>query len=310
MLKRIISIALIICCFAGLTACRRKTDDSGAVMQAYYISNTENSVEARELHLVTDTAEKQVEEVLEALATVPVKLEYKAPLSMGFSLLNYRLNNGTLILNMDYHYYDLTPSTEILVRASLVYSMTQIENVNYVNILVEGEQLRDSLNNLVGAMNAEQFINNAGSEIGNYETADLVLYFANEAGDSLIEVKRSKAYNTNISLDRLVVEELIAGPTSTQEGVYPTVNPDTKVVSVVTKDGVCYVNLDQTFLNQVYNVTADVTIYSIINSLVELSNVNKVQISINGDTSIVYREKYHFNTMFERNLDLVGNLKE
>ena len=57
-------------------------------------------------------------------------------------------------------------------------------------------------------------------------------------------------------------------------------------------------------------MTPDVTIFSIVNSLVELSNVNKVQISINGDTSKMYREKYSFGTVFERNLDLVTTLKK
>ncbi len=309
-MKRLISLFLILCCLAGLTACGNKEEETGRLMQVYYISNNVNSVEERPLHLKSDTCLEQIDEVLDALATIPAKLEYKAPLAMGFSVKDYQLENGVLVLNMDTHYYELEPSAEILVRAALVYSLTQIENVDYVNILVEGYQLHDNLNNLVGAMSAEQFINNAGSEIGNYETANLVLYFTNEAGDGLIAVNRNKAYNTNISLDRLVVEELIAGPSATPEGVYPTINPDTRAVSVVTKDGICYVNLDQTFLTQIYNVSADVTIYSIVNSLVELSNVNKVQISINGETSVIYREKYNFSTVFDRNLDLVTNLKE
>lgn len=309
-MKRLFSILLVICCLAGLTACGKEEEEIGQVIQAYYISNSENNVEVHDLRLVTETTQEQIEEVLEALATVPEKLKYKAPLAMGFSVLSYQLEDGTLVLNMDTHYSQLIPTTEILVRAALVCSLTQIENVNYVNILVRGSQLYDSLGNVVGAMNAEQFINNMGSEISNYETASLTLYFTNESGDGLIAVNRKKAYNSNISLDRLVIEELIAGPSTTLDGVYPTINPDTKPISVMTKDGVCYVNLDSTFLTQIYNVTADVTIYSIVNSLVELSNVNKVQISIDGDTSGVYREKFSFSTFFERNLDLVTTLSE
>ena len=75
-----------------------------------------------------------------------------------------------------------------------------------------------------------------------------------------------------------------------------------------TRDGICYVNLNETFLTQIYNVSADVAIYSIVNSLAELSTVNKVQISINGDTSGTYREKYSFSTVFVRNLDIVTTL--
>lgn len=58
-------------------------------------------------------------------------------------------------------------------------------------------------------------------------------------------------------------------------------------------------------MNQPYNVTTDVTIYSITNSLVELSNVNKVQISVDGETNISYREKLSLNNLFERNLDML-----
>ena len=58
-------------------------------------------------------------------------------------------------------------------------------------------------------------------------------------------------------------------------------------------------------MKQLYNVTADVVIYSIANSLVELPNVNKVQIAVNGKTDIVYRETFNLSNLYERNLDLV-----
>ena len=89
------------------------------------------------------------------------------------------------------------------------------------------------------------------------------------------------------------------------EGAYPVANPTTKIVSVTTKDGICYVNLSEDFLSQPYSASADVTIYAITNSLVELSNVNKVQITVNGNTNISYREKISLNSIFERNLDLL-----
>ena len=54
-------------------------------------------------------------------------------------------------------------------------------------------------------------------------------------------------------------------------------------------------------------MTSDVTIYSITNSLVELPNVNKVQISVNGETNLFYRENVNLATVFERNLDLLSS---
>ena len=112
-------------------------------------------------------------------------------------------------------------------------------------------------------------------------------------------------------MEKLIVEEIIKGPDLNDSGsagagkAYPVANPDTKVLSVAVRDGICYVNLDSSFVNQIYNVTPEVTIYAITNSLVELSNVNKVQISINGETNINYRENISLSATFERNLDLV-----
>ena len=157
---------------------------------------------------------------------------------------------------------------------------------------------------MIGMMNADMFIENAGDEINTYERVKLKTYLDNEAGDGLKTVSRSVVYNSNISMERLVMEQLLAGPTE-NEKAFPTVNPAAKLLSVNVKDGVCYVDFDSMFLTQIYNVTADVTIYSITNSLAELSNVNKVQISVNGDTNVNYKENVSLSTVFERNLGLV-----
>lgn len=309
-MKKWIGILLFLLCVTCCGGCSSEEPAEDEGINIYYINKSETKVEARNYVLTSETTEQQVEEVLTALGTVPEKLEYKAPLAMGFKLIGYRIRNGVLTLDVDAKYSEMAFTTEILVREALVYTLEQIENINYISITVEGNPLRDNLGKLVGTMNSNLFINNMGNEISSYDTANLVLYFANEAGNQLVAVNRQKPYNTNISLDRLVVEELILGPSSTVEGVYPTIDPATRPISVLTKDGICYVNLDAAFLNTVSNVTADVAVYSIVNSLVELSDVNKVQIAINGDTSGMFREKYSLGTVFERNLDLVITLEK
>ena len=82
-------------------------------------------------------------------------------------------------------------------------------------------------------------------------------------------------------------------------------SPETKIVSVTTRDNTCYVNLDEGFLNLPGNVTPEVAIYSIVNSLVELSSINKVQISINGSTDLIYMETIPLSQVFERNLEIM-----
>lgn len=280
------------------------------VKEVYYINKDETKVEMHECAVQAEDTQGQLEELIEELQTMPAKLEYKAPLQMGFELLSYYVEGEKLYLDVSEAYRSLKPTTEILVRAALVRTFSQVTGIKYITITVEGNQLHDSLGGAVGLMSADQFIDNAGDEINTYEWVRLKLYFASEDGSSLIATNRKMAYSTNISMEKLVMEQLIAGPTSTvADVVYPTVNRDTKVISIVVKDGVCYANFDETFLNQIYNVSSEVAIYSVVNSLTEITGVNKVQISINGETDIMYRETISLNTIFERNLDLVTTVE-
>ena len=223
---------------------------------------------------------------------------------MGFQVLDMKLEEGNLLIDVDAAYKELPAMTEVLVRAAVVRTLTQLPDVKLVMITVEGNQLYDKNGNTVSWMSADQFIDNDGNEINTYELARVRLYFAGESGADLIEAVREKHYSTNVLMERFVVEELIAGPSGQIEGLFPSINPNTKIINVMTKDGICYVNLDENFLTVVNNVSTDVSIYSIVNSLVELSNINKVQILINGEVPSSFS-----SSTFERNLDIVTTLE-
>ena len=304
-MKKITIILCILMCMLGMSACGNEQTDKANVYSVYYLSNSETKVETHEYELQSETSAEQVNEMLLVLQTNPSRLQYKAPLAMGFQLIDYKLEAGKVTLNVNEEYKKLTPTQEVLVRASLVKTLTQLPGINFVSITVNGKLLTDAEGKSIGWMNRDQFLENEGSAFNTFETVTLKLYFADENGTGLMETARTKEYSSNVSMEKLIVEELIKGPNG--EGIYPTINGQTKVASVTVQDGTCYVNLDETFLTQVPNVTAEVTIYSIVDSLVELKNVNKVQISINGDTNIIYRDKFNLADYYERNLDLIIN---
>ena len=275
----------------------------------YYVNNEETKNISGEYFTQTEDAEEVLEELLEQLSTVPSRFEYEAPLAGNFELLGYTLDNGQLTMNFNTDYRGMGSVKEVLTRAAIVRTLTQIQGIDYVTFMVQGDLLTDSSGIAIGTMSSDLFIDNAGNEINAYESVDLHLYFANEEGTGLVEEnRRNVVYSSNIALEKLVVEKLIEGPMS--EGAYPTVNPLTKIINVTVNDGTCYVNLDETFLNQPYSTSAEVTIYSITNSLVELSNINKVQITINGETNLSYRERFNLSEVFERNLDLLAVTEE
>lgn len=302
---RKIKYFILLCFCLLLPSCSKQNSFAeGTPVEIYYLNKEETRVLMEEYTLQSEGTEAQVEEMLEVLSTPPANLANRAPISGIVNVLEYRMEESQIILKFDDYYKELTPTTEILTRAAIVRSLTQIEGVDWVVMQIREEALTDALGSPVGVMSADMFIDNAGEEINAYEEVRLRLYFANETGDKLIEAVRPYvSYSSNISMERRVLEQLIAGPKN--EELYPCINPQTKIIGTTVRDGICYVNLDETFLTQIYSVTAEVTIYSIVNSLVELPNVNKVQILINGEAEVELRENISFTTMFERNLELV-----
>ena len=307
-MRELKTVFLSLCVLLLLTGCSSKDKQiEGNTYQIYYVNKEQTKVSCNEYVTATEDAVVVLEELLTQLGEVPEKLEYTPPLAGKFSLLSYSVENGTVTLSFDDYYKEQSAIEEVLTRAAIVRTLTQIDGIDYVTMQVRKEPITDSLGNVVGAMSADMFIDNAGNEINAYEQVKLRLYFANESGDKLIETNRKGVYSSNISMEKLIVEQLIKGPNG--EGIYPTLNPETKVISVTVKDGTCYVNLDENFLKQTTGVNAEVTIYSITNSLVELSNVNKVQISINGETNYMFCESISLAKSFERNLDIVVSME-
>ena len=304
-MRRLYILILTVLCSVLFAACGTESQDNGNTYQVYYLNNGETKVEMHPHEMIAENETEQLDELLECLTTNPEKLEYKAPFTLGFQVKNVSLDGGRLTIDVDEAYMGLTVTTEVLVRAAVVRTLTQLESVSYVAITVEGKQLFDNMGNVVGWMNAEQFIDNDGNEINTYELAKVKLYFASEDGTQLIAAFREKHYSTNTPLERFVVEELIAGPSGQVEGLYPSVNSSTKIINVLTKDGICYVNLDENFLTVVNNVPTEVSIYAVVNSLVELSNINKVQILVNGEVPASFP-----TSTFERNLDIVTTLEK
>ena len=154
-------------------------EEQGEVISVYYINKLETRITAVERVLESSQVEERVEEVLEALAENPVELSLRTPVS-GFEIKSWKLQETQLSLDVSEEYKKIPATTEVLVRAALVRSLTQIPGVDHVEMTVNGEALTDSLGSVVGPMTADMFIDNAGNEINAYEKTRIKLYFANE----------------------------------------------------------------------------------------------------------------------------------
>lgn len=268
----------------------------------YYLNRDETKLAEFAYYTSTKEPIRVLGELLQVLMQQPENVGYHETIS-NFLVTAYSINEDVIQISVDEDYWNLTPTTEVLTRAAIVRTLTQIEGITYVSMKVGEKQLTDHTGAVINPMKADQFVDNAGNEINTYENVELTLYFASENGKHLRRAIRSVEYNSNISLERVVLENLIRGPMG--EGLYPTINPNTKIINVTVKDEICYVNLSKEFLNQQYSILPELTIYSLVNSLIELDGVNKVQIAIAGESNVMFRDVISLSSPFERNLDVM-----
>ena len=306
---------IVISCMLLLLAvfcvgCKKEEQQQTAEFNVYYLDRDENRINAKPYEIAADKTDKEqlVQELLEQLAAQTNEIDYQ-PVITGFEVKDCLFGASQITLNFSEEYEELSPTREVLVRAAIVKTLTQVEGVELVAMQVNGRMMMDALGKTVGVMSQETFIDNTGEDMKKYEEVTLTLYFANASGDELIKVNRTMRYNTNISLEKLVVEQLLYGPIDktgkdSNMLLLPTLNADTKIISVNVKDGICYVNLNSSFLTLPTNIMAETAIYSLVNSLTELPGVLKVQLAVDGETEVKLGEKT-LSALFERNLDMV-----
>lgn len=213
------------------------------------------------------------------------------------------IDGYTITLDLGAQYRKIEPVHEILCRAALVKNFVQIPGVSYVQMTVEGESLLDSRGNPIGAMGSDSFVENSGKDITAYQYMELDLYFADKDGKQLVKEKRPVYYTSNSSIEKVVVEQLIRGPK--EEGSQAVLPSSVKIIAVSVADGIAYVNLDQAFITEALPIQQELPVYAIVNSLVATGNVNKVQISVNGDTKVIFKENMDLNQLYQWNSELV-----
>ncbi len=298
-MKKIQSMMQLLLCFCfilGITACAKRTDVSNNDEFIYCLNGDRTGLIKVVYEFPEVDTAKVVEAVLEELSTPAEDLEYVQPIPDEIKVQSSKLEGMLVTVDFDTEYYELSSVDEKLLRAAVVQSLLEVDGVIGVQFTIDGEKLEDTDGVVVGIMNQDDFVQNSNTALNEYQTVQLILYFANETGDGLIAENREVNYTSNETIEKLIMEGLIEGPKKT--GLYPTVNPQTTLLSVTTKEDVCYVNLDSDFLNRNYDVKPDVIVYSVVNSIIGGSQVKKVQITVNGEKAVTFADTVDLSKPF------------
>ena len=301
-------LLLVLILTSGLLGgCASRTqEDTSSVrpesMQLYFLNQDGTTIIGKGFTPVSEERDARITECLEQLKRDDFSSDTAAPVR-NYSVTGFSVTKHRLALEITEGFKEQDLITQTLERAALISTLCQISGVESVGFFVNGEELRDSRGQGYGYMTPDQFAKGSGTNIQDYEKAAIRLYFANEAGTMLVPVTRTDFYNTNIPMEQYVVEQLIQGPRG--EGSFTCLPPTSKLTGVTSRDGICYVSFDSSFLTETFTASPEVVIYSIVNTLTELNGISKVQISIGDPPEPVFRDTIALGMPLERNLDLI-----
>ncbi|MCD4670768.1 MAG: GerMN domain-containing protein [Actinomycetia bacterium] len=113
----------------------------------------------------------------------------------------------------------------------------------------------------------------------------VTLYFASMVDSRPYLIGETRQIEDPGNIYKTAVEELIKGPLA--KGLYPTIPSDTVVNSVTVSDGLATVDFNIRIINNFEEIphssgTETLAIYSIVNTLTEFKDIERVKITIGG----------------------------
>lgn len=304
-----ILLAVFLACIS-LSGCtievveENQQEENASSYKIYSLNGDETELLEDEYKPKEENEEFMIRDLMQRLGKKAAEGEEINLLPKEVTINSYTAQDKVLIIDFNGQYSKMSRAREILVRAGIVKMFVQIPGIQSVRFTINGQDLVDSKNEKIGEMNADTFVEHSGKDMDSYRYDTFTLYFTDKTGTKLVVEKRNVYYKRNLSKERVVLEQLAKGPMV--KGHYPTIPGTAQALDVAISDRICYVNMDQSFLDYALDVSEEIPIYSVVNSILSVCEADKVQISVDGKSTGTFGKDMPLYNFYEKNEQLVA----
>ena len=144
----------------ALSGCTGKTtvEQSGNAYTIYYLNTSGIQLVGSEDRTETTDLDALVRELLDKMGNVPADLDCQRALPERIEKITYRIEGNVLYLYADANYALMNSVQEILCRAALTKTLTQIPDIEYLSIYCAEQPITDAAGNPVGMLSASDFV--------------------------------------------------------------------------------------------------------------------------------------------------------
>lgn len=302
-------ICLVLMMSVLLFGCGEDTNTDGNTYRVYYLDGAGEKLIAEDYTVGLEAKDTVsiATELIHALEKNGDSDRYINPIEPDIEFDELQLDENQMSVFFTGAYNNKTGVTEVLSRAAIVKTLCQINGVDKIEFFVEDQPLMVR-GESVGQMDPSSFVEDLGNR-GEPQSRKVKLYFADSTGQNLVPIETTVTYPASEKMAQLLVDSLIAGPEAIKDqetdGLLRSVPTGTVLNNVTIRDNICYLDFSREFAELLPNVTSDVTVYSIVDTLCELPSISRVQFTINSGVRELYGETKGFNKALERNLDII-----
>jgi len=263
-----------------------------------YFATEDNSAlkkEEREIQVIDGAILKAC---ILALIDGPKTQGLRQTIPAGTEIRGISTKEGVATVDFSKEFQKTNGLEEVVARLSVVNTLAEINGIEKVRLRIEGAEMIGPSGMPLGEM-SPALLDADGKPLPG-EVKTITLYFSDSQAMYVVAEKRDVTLAEGDSIEKAIFQELMKGPAG--KDLRATIPKDTRLLSISTKDRLCTVNLSSEFVDNSPGGTASekMTLDSVVNSLTELDNVNKVQFLIDGKKREVYTHAI-FDEPFSRN---------
>lgn len=208
-------------------------------------------------------------------------------------------------LHMTKLYHEMSLNEMVVLRTGVsrsIFSAGIIDQIEFWAPISKeggGEKLMDTLSA------DDKVIINQYSRDFYTDDINVTLYFGNADKTALKAETRTLTLTMTDPLPTAIMKALLAGPV--EEGMTSVIPQGTMIEDVFIKDSVCYVDLSAEFQKNHLGgeLEETLTIYSIVNSLQDISGIHYVQFLVEGRKLEYYKSYMKIDTFLTGDMTLV-----
>jgi len=199
-------------------------------------------------------------------------------------LLDVSIDKDLVKLNFSKELLNISLENEEKLIESIVYSITSLDNINYVSIYIEGNilnKLPKSNKKLETILDRKIGINKEFNITSLNDTTKTTIYYLSKYEDYYYYVPITKYTNDTISKIEIIIKELTSSK-MLNTNLMSYLNSNTELLSYNETDKTLLLNFNENILNDINtnNILEEVT-YSINLSIKENYDINEVLYYVN-----------------------------